>query len=70
MCILFLREVYLSLCSFLEMRKGKVLCGNSTCQRDANRIARAIQLHYFLLRQVQNREFRKLVYCFVYTEDK
>lgn len=70
MCILFLKEVYL--CLALEMRKGKERCHarSAACQRGTERTARTIQLHYFLLRQIQSREFRRLVSCFIYTEGK
>lgn len=52
-----------------EKRKG-VMAETQPAGGYTKRTVRAIQLHYFLLRQVQNREFRKVVYCFIYTEDK
>lgn len=72
MCISFFKEVYLSLCLALEMRKGKEKCHarSVTCQRGTKRTWRAIQLHCFLLRQVQSRAFRRLVYCLISTEEK
>lgn len=71
MCILFLKEVFLSLCLVPEMRKEKERCHarSAACQRGTERTVRAIQLQYFLLRQIQSREFRRLVYCFIYTEE-